>query len=76
MQTIKNNGVGERLLTTPRHEAYLKISEGGDRPCSFFAIESTSIENLVRKTKNLAAKATKGLIRMAQNLSYYGLAIY
>jgi ribosomal protein S12 methylthiotransferase len=75
--------VGERLTTTPRHFAYLKISEGCDRPCSFCAIplmrgghKSTPIEDLITETQKLAAKGTKELILIAQDLTYYGLDIY
>ncbi len=79
----KHELIGERLLTTPKHFAYLKISEGCDRPCSFCAIplmrgihKSTSIEDLVNQTKSLAAKGVKELILIAQDLTYYGLDIY
>ncbi|MGB6083320.1 30S ribosomal protein S12 methylthiotransferase RimO [Moheibacter sp.] len=79
----KHELVGERLTTTPRHYAYLKISEGCDRPCSFCAIplmrgghKSTPIENLVKEAQNLAKKGTKELILIAQDLTYYGLDIY
>lgn len=75
--------VGERLTTTPRHYAYLKISEGCDRPCSFCAIPlmrgkhvSTPIEKLVEEARKLAAKGTRELILIAQDLMYYGLDIY
>lgn len=75
--------VGERLTTTPKHYAYLKISEGCDRPCSFCAIPlmrgrhvSTPIENLVIETQKLAKKGVKELILIAQDLTYYGLDIY
>jgi ribosomal protein S12 methylthiotransferase len=75
--------VGERLLTTPRHFAYFKISEGCDRPCSFCAIPlmrgkhiSTPIETLVEKAKKLAANGTKELLLIAQDSTYYGLDIY
>lgn len=75
--------VGERLTTTPRHYAYLKISEGCDRPCSFCAIPlmrgghtSKSIEDLVAEATKLAGKGTKELILIAQDLTYYGLDIY
>lgn len=75
--------VGERLTTTPKHYAYLKISEGCDRPCSFCAIPlmrgghiSKPIEDLVTEAKNLAKKGTKELILIAQDLTYYGLDIY
>ena len=79
----KHELVGERLTTTPRHYAYLKISEGCDRPCSFCAIPlmrgghvSTPIENLVKEAHNLAKNGTKELILIAQDLTYYGLDIY
>lgn len=79
----KHELVGERLTTTPRHYAYLKISEGCDRPCSFCAIplmrgghKSTPIENLVKEAQNLAKNGTKELILIAQDLTYYGLDIY
>ncbi len=79
----KKELVGERLVTTPQHYAYLKISEGCDRPCSFCAIplmrgghKSTPIENLVKEAQNLAAKGVRELILIAQDLTYYGLDIY
>lgn len=79
----KKELVGERLLTTPNHYAYFKISEGCDRPCSFCAIplmrgghRSTPIEQLVEKAKNLAKEGVKELILIAQDLTYYGLDIY
>jgi ribosomal protein S12 methylthiotransferase len=79
----KHELVGERLLTTPSHYAYLKIAEGCDRPCSFCAIPlmrgkhvSTPIESLVEQTKSLAAKGVKEVILIAQDLTYYGLDIY
>ncbi len=75
--------VGERLTTTPRHYAYLKISEGCDRPCTFCAIPlmrgnhiSTPIENLVKEAGNLAKNGVKELILIAQDLTFYGLDIY
>lgn len=75
--------VGERLTTTPNHYAYLKISEGCDRPCSFCAIplmrgghKSTPIEQLVVEAKKLAAMGVKELILIAQDLTYYGLDLY
>jgi ribosomal protein S12 methylthiotransferase len=87
LKTLKANYkeelVGERLLTTPQHFAYFKISEGCDRPCSFCAIPlmrgkhlSTPIEQLVLQAKKLAAAGTKELILIAQDLTYYGLDIY
>jgi len=79
----KHELVGERLLTTPAHYAYLKIAEGCDRPCSFCAIPimrgthvSRSIEELVKEAKSLAKRGTKELILIAQDLTYYGLDIY
>jgi ribosomal protein S12 methylthiotransferase len=79
----KHELVGERLLTTPVHYAYMKISEGCDRPCSFCAIPlmrgkhiSKPVEELVKEAKLLAAKGTKELILIAQDLTYYGLDIY
>ncbi|MBS1571589.1 MAG: 30S ribosomal protein S12 methylthiotransferase RimO [Bacteroidetes bacterium] len=79
----KHELVGERLTTTPKHFAYLKVSEGCDRPCTFCAIPlmrgghiSTPIENLVKEAQNLAAKGVKELILIAQDLTYYGLDLY
>lgn len=79
----KHELVGERLLTTPAHFAYFKISEGCDRPCSFCAIPlmrgghiSTPMEQLVANAKSLAANGTKELILIAQDLTYYGLDLY
>lgn len=79
----KHELVGERVLTTPQHFAYLKISEGCDRPCSFCAIPlmrgkhiSTPIEELVAQAQALAKKGTKELILIAQDSTYYGLDIY
>jgi ribosomal protein S12 methylthiotransferase len=79
----KKELVGERLITTPQHYAYLKISEGCDRPCSFCAIplmrgghKSTPIEDLVKEAEHLAAKGVRELILIAQDLTYYGLDIY
>lgn len=79
----KHELVGERLLTTPSHYAYLKISEGCDRPCSFCAIPimrgkhiSVPIEELVQRAETLAKKGTKELLLIAQDLTYYGLDIY
>ena len=79
----KHELVGERILTTPKHYAYLKIAEGCDRPCSFCAIplmrgkhRSTPIEKLVGQAKNLAKNGVKELILIAQDLTYYGLDLY
>lgn len=79
----KHELIGERLTTTPKHYAYLKIAEGCDRPCSFCAIPlmrgkhiSTPIEELVEEASKLAEKGIKELILIAQDLTYYGLDIY
>ncbi len=79
----KHELVGERILTNPSHYAYLKISEGCDRPCSFCAIPimrgkhiSRPMEELVLEAKNLAKKGTKELLLIAQDSTYYGLDIY
>jgi ribosomal protein S12 methylthiotransferase len=79
----KHELVGERLLTTPHHYSYFKISEGCDRPCSFCAIPlmrgghvSKTIEELVKEAKHLAKNGTKELMLIAQDLTYYGLDIY
>ena len=79
----KHELVGERLTTTPKNYAYLKISEGCDRPCSFCAIplmrgkhKSKSIETLVNEATLLAKNGVKELILIAQDLTYYGLDLY
>jgi len=79
----KHELVGERITTTARHYAYLKIAEGCDRPCSFCAIPlmrgkhvSQPIENLVKQAQALARNGTKELLLIAQDLTYYGLDIY
>ena len=79
----KHELVGERILTTPNHYAYLKIAEGCDRPCSFCAIPlmrgkhvSTPIEELVKNTKTLVAGGVKEVMLIAQDLTYYGLDLY
>jgi ribosomal protein S12 methylthiotransferase len=79
----KKDLVGERLLTTPSHYAYLKVSEGCDRTCSFCAIPvirgkniSLSIEDLVTEAHKLAKKGVKELILIAQDLTYYGVDLY
>jgi ribosomal protein S12 methylthiotransferase len=87
LKTLKANYkhelVGERLLTTPAHYAYFKISEGCDRPCSFCAIPlmrgkhiSTPMEELVKQANTLAKNGTKELLIIAQDSTYYGLDIY
>lgn len=79
----KHELIGERLTTTPKNYAYLKIAEGCDRPCSFCAIplmrgkhRSTPIEDLVIEAEKLAQKGVKELILIAQDLTYYGLDLY
>jgi len=79
----KHELVGERLTTTPKNYAYLKISEGCDRPCSFCAIplmrgkhKSKSIQVLVNEATLLAKNGVKELILIAQDLTYYGLDLY
>ena len=79
----KHELLGERLTTTPKNYAYLKIAEGCDRPCSFCAIPlmrgthvSQSIEKLVREAEGLAKNGVKELILIAQDLTYYGLDLY
>lgn len=76
----KHELVGERLLTTPAHFAYLKIAEGCDRPCSFCAIPlmrgkhvSVPKNLLIEQARNLVKKGVKELILIAQDLTYYGL---
>ncbi len=79
----KHELIGERLTTTPKNYAYLKIAEGCDRPCSFCAIplmrgkhKSKPIEELVTEAEKLAAKGVMELILIAQDLTYYGLDLY
>jgi len=79
----KHELLGERLTTTPKNYAYLKIAEGCDRPCSFCAIplmrgkhKSKPIEELVSEAEKLGAKGVKELILIAQDLTYYGLDLY
>ncbi|WP_242157881.1 30S ribosomal protein S12 methylthiotransferase RimO [Aestuariivivens sediminis] len=79
----KHELIGERLTTTPKNYAYLKIAEGCDRPCSFCAIplmrgkhKSTPIEDLVIEAEKLATKGVRELILIAQDLTYYGLDLY
>ena len=80
---LKYNLLGERLLTTPSHTAYLKISEGCDHPCSFCAIplmrgqhKSKPMEDLIKETEFLANNGTKELIIIAQDTTDYGKDIY
>ncbi|MEC3907319.1 30S ribosomal protein S12 methylthiotransferase RimO [Tamlana sp. 2201CG12-4] len=79
----KHELIGERLTTTPKNYAYLKIAEGCDRPCSFCAIpimrgkhKSTPIDELVIEAEKLAANGVKELVLIAQDLTYYGLDLY
>lgn len=79
----KHELIGERLTTTPKNYAYLKIAEGCDRPCSFCAIplmrgkhRSKPMEELVEEAEKLAVKGVKELILIAQDLTYYGLDLY
>ena len=79
----KHELIGERLTVTPQHFAYMKISEGCNRTCSFCAIPlmrgkhiSKSIEALVKEAKNLAKNGIKEIMLIAQELTYYGLDLY
>ncbi len=79
----KHELIGERITTTAQHYAYLKISEGCDRPCSFCAIPimrgkhvSKPIETIITEAKNLARNGVKELLLIAQDSTYYGLDIY
>lgn len=79
----KQDLIGERMISTPSHYAYLKISEGCNRTCSFCAIPlmrgkhvSVPIEQLVKQAKHLASQGVKEIILIAQELTYYGLDLY
>lgn len=79
----KHELIGERRISTPKHFAYLKISEGCNRTCSFCAIplmrgghRSRTVESIVEEARNLAAVGVKEIILIAQELTYYGLDIY
>ncbi|MCX2720144.1 30S ribosomal protein S12 methylthiotransferase RimO [Lentiprolixibacter aurantiacus] len=79
----KHELIGERITTTPKNYAYLKIAEGCDRPCSFCAIplmrgkhKSKPIEELTLEAEKLARNGVKELILIAQDLTYYGLDLY
>ena len=81
--TYRHELVGERITTTARHFAYLKIAEGCDRPCSFCAIPlmrgrhvSKPMEDLVKEAQALARNGTKELLLIAQDSTYYGLDLY
>jgi len=79
----KHELIGERITTTDRHYAYLKISEGCDRPCSFCAIPimrgkhvSKPIEQIIKEAESLVKNGTKEILLIAQDSTYYGLDIY
>ena len=79
----KSELIGERFLSTPKNYAYLKISEGCDRKCSFCAIplmrgkhKSRSIKDIVHEAKKMASQGVKEMILIAQELTYYGLDLY
>ena len=79
----KNNLIGERKLSTPKHYAYIKIAEGCNRKCSYCAIplirgsyESEPIENIIIETKKLAKSGVRELLVIAQDTTYYGMDIY
>lgn len=79
----KHELIGERFITTPQHYAYLKISEGCNRTCSFCAIPlmrgghvSRPVEEVVKEARNLARRGVKELMLIAQELTYYGLDLY
>src|SRR4249919_2053701 len=79
----KSELLGERLLSTPKHYAYLKISEGCNRTCAFCAIPlmrgthvSRPMDDLVREAETLAQKGVKEIMLIAQELTYYGLDLY
>jgi ribosomal protein S12 methylthiotransferase len=79
----KHELIGERIITTANHYAYLKISEGCDRPCSFCAIPimrgkhvSKPIEELVKEATHLVKNGTKEILLIAQDSTYYGLDLY
>jgi ribosomal protein S12 methylthiotransferase len=81
--SYKQSLLGERLLTTPSHYAYLKISEGCDRKCSFCAIpmirgrhRSRTSESLLEEARGLSKQGVRELILIAQDLTSYGLDIY
>ena len=81
--TYRHELLGERITTTTRHYAYLKIAEGCDRPCSFCAIPlmrgkhvSKPMEDLVQEAQALARNGTKELLLIAQDSTYYGLDLY
>ncbi|MEY4851979.1 MAG: ribosomal protein methylthiotransferase RimO [Bacteroidota bacterium] len=79
----KHELLGERIITTPNHTAFMKIAEGCDRPCAFCAIPlmrgkhvSRSLEDLVKEATHLTSKGVKELVLIAQDLTYYGLDLY
>ena len=77
---LKYTLLGERLVSTPKHYAYMKISEGCDHPCSFCAIplmrgkhRSTPIDTLVKQAQSLVSQGAKEIVLVAQDLTFYGL---
>jgi ribosomal protein S12 methylthiotransferase len=79
----KSELIGERLLATPQHYAYVKIAEGCNRTCAFCAIPlmrgthvSRTMEDIVRETETLATRGVKEIMLIAQELTYYGLDLY
>ncbi len=80
---FKTDLIGERKLTTPSHFAYLKISEGCNRRCTFCAIplirgkhKSKPIEEIITEARRLVAKGVKEIILIAQDLTFYGIDLY
>lgn len=80
---LKYSLLGERVISTPKHYAYMKISEGCDNPCSFCAIpvmrgnhKSTPLETIIKQAQTLVQGGVKELVLVAQDLTYYGLDIY
>jgi ribosomal protein S12 methylthiotransferase len=81
--SYRNDLLGERYLTTPKHYAYLKIAEGCDRTCSFCAIPgirgkhiSRTIEDILDEAKKLSAQGVKEVLLISQDLTYYGMDLY
>lgn len=79
----KHELLGERIITTPTHTAFMKISEGCNRPCSFCAIPlmrgkhvSKTMDDIVKEAGNLVKNGVKEIVLIAQDLTYYGLDIY
>ena len=79
----RNELLGDRIITTESHYAYMKISEGCDRPCSFCAIPlmrgkhiSKPIDEILKEAKNLVKNGVKEIMLIAQDSTYYGLDLY